>query len=433
MTKFLKTLRAILERPGTAIWILALACLIRLVWVFSIEIEPIIDFKTYFERGQEIAQGEGYHEGDRPTAWFPVGYPAFLAILFSIFPTSVTTVELSNVALQLIAIWFSGLIAFNIWNQRAIMNLTMLLLACWPNHLAYCSIIATESLFSALSLAAVYCLMKGRERLSFSMVSGILFGLSALVKTQAILLPAVLFGSWFICRIWKNPGLVKTLIIRGALTYIIMLSVILPWSLRNYKTFGQFVLISTNGGINLFIGNNPISNGCYTLYQDQVEALGETRHEAELDKKASQAAWKYIQDHPGHFTRLMRLKLYHLYYTDTEGLGWIQQAYTPMSPPWTQGMLLLRVLNRGFYYVIIACSLIWVVLQIKCPARMPADKDFCWFGLGMILFITALYILFFGNPRFHYPLIPWMIMYTVALIYPWIFKPEIVKEHNVQS
>ena len=38
-------------------------------------------------------------------------------------------------------------------------------------------------------------------------------------------------------------------------------AVISPWTLRNYRVHGEWILISSNGGINFWIGNNEQATG----------------------------------------------------------------------------------------------------------------------------------------------------------------------------
>ena len=50
---------------------------------------------------------------------------------------------------------------------------------------------------------------------------------------------------------------------------------IAPWSIRNNAVFGEFVLLSTNGGPNLWMGNNPDSTGFYMPLPSSVDGLSE--------------------------------------------------------------------------------------------------------------------------------------------------------------
>jgi len=66
---------------------------------------------------------------------------------------------------------------------------------------------------------------------------------------------------------------------------------------RNYYHFGRFIPISTNGGINLYIGNNPYATGEYRWDSVVTNPL-ERLPEYERDKEASRLAKKYMKNHP---------------------------------------------------------------------------------------------------------------------------------------
>jgi hypothetical protein len=43
------------------------------------------------------------------------------------------------------------------------------------------------------------------------------------------------------------------------------IALLVPWWIRNQRAFGGFVPIANNGGVNLYIGNNPLATGGYRL------------------------------------------------------------------------------------------------------------------------------------------------------------------------
>jgi phosphoglycerol transferase MdoB-like AlkP superfamily enzyme len=54
----------------------------RLVLLFTASGLPVSDAKWYFDRAVSIVHGNGYAFDGVPTAFWPVGYPGFLALLF---------------------------------------------------------------------------------------------------------------------------------------------------------------------------------------------------------------------------------------------------------------------------------------------------------------------------------------------------------------
>src|SRR5690349_8697031 len=77
------------------------ALIIHVVSVLLIRPEPVSDFAWYFHEGAAISEGHGYVTDEGvPTAFWPVGYPAFLAVTFRFFGTSALTGEFANAGLS---------------------------------------------------------------------------------------------------------------------------------------------------------------------------------------------------------------------------------------------------------------------------------------------------------------------------------------------
>jgi hypothetical protein len=67
-----------------------------------------------------------------------------------------------------------------------------------------------------------------------------------------------------------------------------MLIVVGPWTVRNYRVFDRFVLISTNGGFGLYGANNPAATGGYLEHwPDDLMQMPELDADREARKRAS--------------------------------------------------------------------------------------------------------------------------------------------------
>ena len=60
----------------------------------------------------------------------------------------------------------------------------------------------------------------------------------------------------------------KKQIVPVVISILVFSAVIAPWMIRNYNLHGKFVLLSTRGGYNIWLRNNPF------YYEDELEALG---------------------------------------------------------------------------------------------------------------------------------------------------------------
>src|SRR4029450_9656641 len=122
-----------------------------------------------------------------------------------------------------------------------------------------------------------------------------------------------LAAAWLLWR--RRPALAAALI-AGALVFV------LPWTARNARVFGRFVLVASEGGVTFWTGNHPL-------------ARGEGDLAANPDIKVAEIAFRAA--HPG----LTAEELEPLYYRDA--LGSIAAR-----PGWWLGLLL----KKAFFTVV---------------------------------------------------------------------------------
>jgi len=77
----------------------ALSVLVRLPWVLLVHPVSTGDSRFYYLSARSMAEGHGYQILGHPTAFFPVGWPAFLAGLFTFTGPSVLAIEILNLVL----------------------------------------------------------------------------------------------------------------------------------------------------------------------------------------------------------------------------------------------------------------------------------------------------------------------------------------------
>lgn len=424
---------------------LSLALVIRVGWVYILEVEPVSDFRWYYERGLDFAAGHGYsvgpeafwpknipprslepalnNEGGRSlTAYWPVGYPAFLGLLFSLFGSSLFIAKIANVILSIWILFFSYYIAKTLFNSELSGRITLLILAFYPDHIAYSSLLASEILFLFLLLLGVALLIKPRLGTGLAGAAGIIFGLACLVKPQVILVPAILFIVLLAPHIKQ-----KTLAEYGLAFIVVHLALgltILPWLIRNYQVFHHFVFISTNGGYNLLVGNHPAATGKYNFNNQIVSSLSDAQNEYQRDRKAFQLAVAYMLDHPLKTIHHWPKKLWYLYGRDTSGIAWNMAGLQTASDNLARIFLTwLKLLAQLYYMFIGAGFLLSIFLIMQNLKNRVRVQPFPTLGLWLALYFTFIALLTFGDSRFHFPIIPWIAIHTSALAVIKI-KPE---------
>jgi hypothetical protein len=82
-------LLAVLDSPYFIHACFAVFIGVRISIVYFIPIEPHSDELWYYNRALGIAAGHGYSESGVPTAYWPIGWPGLLGIVFRLLYPSV--------------------------------------------------------------------------------------------------------------------------------------------------------------------------------------------------------------------------------------------------------------------------------------------------------------------------------------------------------
>jgi len=182
---------------------LLLSLVIRLMVAFTVDATPELgDFTWYNEKAMGISEGQGYvHEGVH-TAYWPVGYPAFLGGLYRMFGPHLLVATVANALLLVGSLILTYTVSRRILDSEIGARWTLLLMGVFPNHLAYTGIVASEPLFLFLLLLSVHLYLhvpsiKGR------LLSGMSLGFTCLVRPVVLLFPPFLFLLLCISVIWS--------------------------------------------------------------------------------------------------------------------------------------------------------------------------------------------------------------------------------------
>ena len=219
---------------------------IRLVLIFVVAADPISDAAWYWNRATTLAVQGTYSERGIPTAFWPVGYPAFLGLLFKVTGASLLAAKFANLALAAMSFWLLYLFVRCTFHDELAARGAVFLLAIYPNNAAYVPLLLTETLYTFLLLAATLCLVSQRNRWNV-VLGGAVFGLATLVKTQTILLIPILAFLAFLDH-WSIQNVARAIVRSGAVVFVAVV-VVTPWTLRNLAVFGAPIFVSTNSGL----------------------------------------------------------------------------------------------------------------------------------------------------------------------------------------
>ncbi len=152
-----------------------------------------------------------------------------------------------------------------------------------------------------------------------AVVSGAIAGLAA-VNQGSFLLLIPLYLLWLFM---ESPGFVTGMRNCSVFGFAFIVS-IAPITYHNWRTSGDVILLTTQGGANFYLGNSPYSDGTSKrpprvrmtpeheeadFHREAERALGRELSQRESSAYWSREAWRWIREHPGDAVRLQMRKL----------------------------------------------------------------------------------------------------------------------------
>jgi hypothetical protein len=386
--------------------------ILRVAWNLIVNVLPVSDYRWYFERATWLAAGSGYITADgAPTAYFPIGYPAFLAALFVGFGRSLLVVKAANVILSTLTIWVvyrlsERMLGAERFRANRVQRVTVLLFALFPSQILYTALASDSVLFQFLLCTGILVLLAARTDWRRLAAGGIIFGLATLTRPYAIFVPGVVIA----LQGGRNGLAVQAR--RMIFVYATVVMVLTPWVVRNMRSVGGFVPVSTNGGVNLLIGNGPGATGGFT--ETPFAVLKEAAlSEYDTDRLAWRLGREAVLADPLRFIGLAPRKLIHMLADDSQALRWNLKGIRSRTPPDRYSRLELAGMGavQVYYALTVLGSLAFFVLAGR---RGLFRRDVSTVGYWILAAFAFTAIVFFGDPRFHFPLTPFLCFYTAC-------------------
>ena len=385
--------------------IVGLALVIRCTWVLMFQTPPESDPAQYDGLAWRLANGEGFSKADgTPTAYWPVGYPAFLAMIYLLFGHSWLVAGIANAILGSAAVALTYRLAREVLSSSRSL-VAAAVIALLPSHIvAFTSVLWSESLHSVLVLITLVVTCRTVRAPSWrnAVLLGFVIGVGLYVRP--ILLPfplmlAVLLATREGLSIRKAIGL-------ACMTMAVSLVVIAPWTVRNYVAMGEPVLTSTNGGINLYIGNGPGATGKFR----PIEVAGTFSDGSELTvyREAIELTLGHMLRNPLKWLATLPHKFFYLWASDANNIDphIVPDAYRSSIP-----------------FLFILAQLYWMLIALAAIAALfTRSIRGYWLQQQALLlpltlvYWTVFYLMFFGGGRFHMPVVPVVVIIGVHLM-----------------
>ncbi|MFD3164083.1 ArnT family glycosyltransferase [Herpetosiphon sp. NSE202] len=402
-----------------------LAFIIRIIYIMFITTIPdVADSKWYYDRALSIINGNGVATDGKLTAYWPVGYAFFLAGLFKVFGTSVFLAKLANIIMYLLSMFFVYKIAKISFNQESIARASILVMALYPNHIAYSAELMSEILFTFLFLAGIYRLISFKQTVTNIIISGMIFGAATLVKSQVLFIPGLLLICIFFPLYKEQKRRFFTSIIKyGFICYAGLFLVVAPWTYRNYVVFDTFILVNSNGGFNLYLGHSPEVKTQFGLPLAPPEVLNSygqqvAQDEIAADNAMREVAISAIKQNPFASIKQIPHKIKDMWLMDVDGGRLNEREMFNIGDATKRFFYYFKIGSQAYYILILLgfAGFLWSMLRKKF-----ALQSIQLIGLISISYFTIISMVFHGESRYHFPLMPLVIFNACAGIFYLLF------------
>lgn len=415
--------RLIMAEVALALLVFVMAIVPRAAWVAYNDRPPqgLNDPSLYMLFGDFIADGDGYI---RPTgekiAYYPVGFPATLGGLKKAgdifgWERDAFSAKMMNGMFGAITVVLAYGLARRLFDRRVALA-TAGLLAIFPSQVYYTGTVLSEPLFTMLFMAALLVLFWkpwSREGMSYAQlfVVGLLLSYATMTRGITLMFPLVLIAVWLFYLHDKKRALVQALVVWAGIAVLIV-----PWSVRNSLAFDTIVGPSTNLGDDLCIGNYLGANGAFTIEGpcfEGTEGMSPSEVEIHRNRHGLRLAVEDVVQHPARMPKLVALKAYWMFYTDDDGL-WAAESYGHdyFIPGFRREVLVFSA--NSIYYAT-------GVLALLGAAAFVLARDVRRVAVFLsMLYILAIPLAFFGDPRFKFPAMPLVVLvaaFTVVLLW----------------
>jgi len=411
------------KRQRTLIIIIfALALILRLIYLFQISDAPYFerpagDSRIFYIRSQEILGGDII--GSDISFYSSPLYPYFMAFVFWFTKNNFFFLGVIQILIGSANCLLIFLLAKKVSEYKIVPAFVAGIFAAFYGLLAFFD---ADLLMIFLTLAFVDLALlllleyKKNNKIALVLGAGFCFGFAVLDRVNLLLfLPVV---CWYLAGEYSLK--IKRWNVKPALLFTTgALAILTPVTVRNYLVSHDFVLVSSNAGVNFFIGNNPNAPGVFYLppesglsnYDLHGTSVAIAENEMGMRLKPSQVSkfWarkavEFIINEPLKEGALLWRKFLLLWnaYEIPNNLNfyYIKSEFASV----------LNFMRIGFW-LIAPLAVLGIVYRFKQGLR-SADKLLVGF---LITFMVSI-IPFFITERYRLPMVPILIVYAAVCL-----------------
>ena len=383
--------------------LLFLAFVLRLIYLSQIGGEDPIpsgtDMRTYHNYALQIIN-EGF---PKESYYYSPLYPYFVGIVYFIFGADPATVRIVQSMIGILTLLLIYLIARKVFDRKVALY-SLVLAVLYGIFLCYEGTLLVETLSCFLITLAIFLLLEPSRR--NIILGGITLGLAALTRANILLFMPFILG-WMLWDI-KEPR--KRIIAKFAILCLAVFLTILPCTIRNYIVSKRFVLISSNGPVNIWMGNNRYADGQYYVANLPFQKAHEKRVQEAVNERGDKAylddVWDFAKEKPFSFIKLQVNKFLLFWGSDeisnNVSYDWIKKVSSVLRLPFIIGFSVIAPLGLiGVFYslrkrrygvlllvlFLLAYSIATTIVLVLSRYRLPIEPALLVFSGFAISFL----------------------------------------------
>ncbi len=364
----------------------------------------------------------------------PPGYAFYLTGVYGLAGGSYLAPRLAQMALGLVNCLLAYLLGRRAFSRTVGLRAALLMAVYWT-FIFFEGELLSPTLLNTLGLLLLYLLSRWTDRptLRWALAAAIVFGLYAVTRANVLLFgPAVVLWAFWLAR---RRGEMRSFARTAGGFCLGALLTIAPVTIRNYLAGDDFVLISSNGGISLYVGNNPTSTGTYSgipsldglqihneyypCVIDSVERLvGRKMKDSEVSAWFVDRAVAYMRAHPWQTLKRMAAKAA-LFWGPVEVPNNKQLAFEKEASPTLRHLpgfpFALALAVYGLAALAVNAKRGAAAPKAQAPVQgSPSPRGSIEIPVLLVLFVLATfasYLPFFMAGRYRVPVIPFLLLF----------------------
>jgi 4-amino-4-deoxy-L-arabinose transferase-like glycosyltransferase len=352
-----------------------------------------------------IAAGQGFSSPLRlfdtgPTAWFTPIYPYLVAGIFKVWGIYS---DLSHIIISMLNSAFVALTIIPIYSiAKRTFGQGVAVASSWiwaflPTAMFFPIAWVWDTTLAALFLTLIFwatLAMRENQTLSAWAGYGALWAIGVLINPSILSLLPFLLG-WLL---WQSHKARVPWVKFAASTLLVFAIALGPWTIRNYGVFGKFIVLRSNFGLELWLGNNPSVPDTWSPWLhpndnfqegEKYKRMGEIAYMAEKQKEAI----TFMRTHPADT----------LYFTFRRFVNnWLGVTDSPVDS-WSHSPYNVKA------FVVLNCLFPLFTLLGALFAYREKQREAVPFAMVLLVFPAIFYVTH-TSPRYRFPMDPIMVV-----------------------